>query len=74
MELEPPGDTLGVAVNLQSGAVISGDDLAIPSRNCQLSPGDRALLHGQRQVDVVAPEILAQHRANNPQARKRDLE
>lgn len=69
MELEPLGDTLGVVVNLQSGAAISGSELQILSRNCQLAPGDRALLQTKRQLDVVSPEIRAQHRANNPDAR-----
>jgi hypothetical protein len=62
--LEPFGDTLGVVVNLQSGAARTGDDLQILSRNCQLAPGDRALLQRVRQVDAIAPEIRAQHKAN----------
>ena len=71
--LEPLGDTLGVVVNLQSGAALSADDLAILSRNCQLAPGDRAMLQPARKVDVVAPDILAQHRANNPDSRQLEL-
>lgn len=73
MELEPLGDTLGVVVNLQSGAAVSGSELQILSRNCQLAPGDRALLQTKRQLDAVSPEIRAQHRANNPDAREVDL-
>jgi hypothetical protein len=65
LQLEPLGDTLGVVVNLQSGAAINGDDLEILSRNCQLAPGDRALLQTKRQIDVIPGEIRAQHRANN---------
>lgn len=65
MRLEPLGDTLGVVVNLQSGAASNGDELEILSRNCQLAPGDRALLQRNRQVDVLAPEVRAQHRANS---------
>ena len=66
LELEALGDTLGVVVNLQSGAASNGDTLEILSRNCQLLPGDRALLQAHRQVDVISPLIRAQHRANNP--------
>lgn len=73
MELEPLGDTLGVVVNLQSGAAVSGSELQILSRNCQLAPGDRALLQTKRQLDAVSPEIRAQHRANNPDTREVDL-
>jgi hypothetical protein len=65
LELESLGDTLGVVVNLQSGAAINGDDLEILSRNCQLAPGDRAFLQAKRQIDVIPSEIRAQHRANN---------
>lgn len=64
LELEQLGDTLGVVVNLQSGVARNGDELAILSRNCQLAPGDRALLSRNRKVDVVGPEVRAQHRAN----------
>lgn len=64
IELESLGDTLGVVVNLQSGAARNGDELEILSRNCQLQPGDRALLSRNRNVDVIDPGIRAQHRAN----------
>lgn len=64
LQLEPLGDTLGVVVNLQSGAARTGDELTTLSRNCQLAPGDRALLQRERQVDVIDPAIRAQHRAN----------
>jgi len=65
LELEPLGDTLGVVVNVQSGAATSGDDLEILSRNCQLDPGERALLQKNRQVDVLSPSIRAEQKANN---------
>jgi hypothetical protein len=68
MALEPLGDTLGVVVNLQSGAATTGDDLEILSRNCQLAPGDRAFLQRNRQVDVIAPSIRAQHKASKTAA------
>lgn len=64
LELEPLGDTLGVVVNLQSGAARTGDELEILSRNCQLAPGDRAMLQRKRQVDVIAPEVRAEHARN----------
>lgn len=67
IELEPLGDTLGVVVNLQSGAARSGDELEILSRNCQLAPGDRAFMQRHRQVDVVPPELRAEHKRNNAQ-------
>lgn len=66
MELEPLGDTLGVVVNLQSGAALTGEQLRVLTRNCQLAPGDHALLQRERQFDGVDPAIRAQHRANNP--------
>jgi hypothetical protein len=65
LELEPLGDTLGVVVNLQSGAAKTGDELEILSRNCQLAPGEHALMQPQRKVDVIDPEIRAQHKRNN---------
>jgi hypothetical protein len=64
LALEPLGDTLGVVVSLQSGAATNGDELAVLTRNCQLEPGDRALLSRRRDIDVVDPEIRRQHRAN----------
>lgn len=63
-QLDSLGDTLGVVVNLQSGAATSGDELKILSRNCQLEPGDRAYLQRNRQVDVLSPSIRAEHKAN----------
>lgn len=74
LELEALGDTLGVVVNLQSGAATNGDDLAILSRNCQLAPGERALLQANRQVDVIPSEVRAQHRANNQRPSARELD
>ena len=69
LELEPLGDTLGVVVNLQSGAANSGDELEILSRNCQLAPGERAFLQRSRQVDVISPKVRAQYRANSEATR-----
>ncbi|MEH6420562.1 hypothetical protein [Pseudomonas sp. CGJS7] len=64
LQLEPLGDTLGVVVNVQSGAARTGDELEILSRNCQLPPGERAMMQANRQVDALPPQIRAQHRAN----------
>lgn len=69
-QLEPLGDTLGVVVNLQSGAARNGDELEILSRNCQLPPGERAMLQPNRQVDALPPQMRAQHRANADAARR----
>lgn len=69
LALEPLGDTLGVVVNLQSGAARTGDELEILSRNCQLAPGDRAFLQRNRQIDVVSPEVRKQHRASQTSSR-----
>lgn len=64
LQLEPLGDTLGVVVNLQSGAARNGDELEILSRNCQLPPGERAMMQAHRQLDALPPQARAQHRAN----------
>lgn len=79
MQLEPLGDTLGVVVNLQSGAARTGDELEILSRNCQLVSGDRAMLQRTRAVDAIDPAVRAQHRANatwaeTQQARRKEAE
>ena len=63
LSMEPLGDTLAVVVNLQNRVARNGDELEILSRNCQLAHGDRAFLQRNRQVDVVPPEIRAQHEA-----------
>lgn len=72
MTLEPLGDTLAVVVNLQSGAATNGDELEILSRNCQLAPGDRALLQQNRQIDVIDPRIREQHKAAQAAALQHD--
>lgn len=73
--LEPLGDTLGVVVNLQNTSARNDDELETLSRNCQLPPGERALLSRARQIDVVDPEIRAIHKANQalPQQSAEDL-
>ena len=78
LSMEPLGDTLAVVVNLQNRAARNGDELEILSRNCQLAHGDRAFLQRNRQVDVVPPEIRAQHEATKrrmvDEARQREDE
>lgn len=64
LTLEPLGDTLGVIVNLQSGVANNGDELAILSRNCQLNPGERALLSRSRSLDTIDPDARRQHKAS----------
>jgi hypothetical protein len=64
--LAPLGDTLGVVVHVQSAAARNADELPILDRNCQLAPGERAMLQSHRQVDVVPEHVRAQHRARNP--------
>lgn len=61
-QLESLGDTLGVVVNLQSGAAQTGDELEILSRDCQLTGNERALFQSRRKLDVIPPEIRRQHR------------
>lgn len=69
LQLEPLGDTLGVVVNLQSGAARTGDELEILSRNCQLPPGERGMLQANRKFDVIPPEVRRQHQANQAEPR-----
>ena len=64
LALEPLGDTLGVVVNLQNSSAKNSDELATLSRNCQLAPGERALLSRERKIDVVDAQTRAQHKAN----------
>ena len=60
---------LAVVVNVQSTAARTPDQLDTLSRNCQLAPGDRALLQRERQLDVLDPAIRAQYRANTEHMR-----
>ena len=68
-QLQPLGDTLAVVVNVQSTAARTSDELDTLSRNCQIVPGDRALLQRERQLDVLDPAIRAQYRANSEHMR-----
>jgi hypothetical protein len=60
-ELDPLGDTLAVVVHLQSRVARSGDELETIHRNCQLAEGDRAMLQTVKNVDVIPPEVRAEH-------------
>ena len=70
--LEPLGDTLGVVVNLQNSAAQNGTELTTLSRNCQLAPGERALLSKALPIDPISPEVRAQHEANQNLSRQTD--
>ena len=74
LALEPLGDTLGVVVNLQNSSARNGRELANLSRNCQLSPGERALLSRERVLDPIDPRIRAQHEANQALAQQSEEE
>jgi hypothetical protein len=69
LALEPLGDTLGVVVHLQSAAARNGDELELLDRNCQLAPGDRAMLQSDRRIDTVSPEVRAIVKAQRAEAR-----
>ena len=62
--LEPLGDTLAVVVNLQDADPTTRDGMDTLSRNCQLAPGDHALMQRPRTVDALDPALRARHRAD----------
>ncbi|TZF86869.1 hypothetical protein [Cognatilysobacter lacus] len=68
-ELDPLGDTLAVVVHLQSRVARTGDELETIHRNCQLAEGDRAMLQAVKKVDVIPPEIRAEHAAQQDPGR-----
>jgi hypothetical protein len=57
LALEPLGDTLAVVVNVQDVTARNADGATTLSRNCQLPEGERALMQGKREVDVVSREL-----------------
>ena len=63
IRLEPLGDTLAVVVHLQDAAPTSRAGMDTLSRNCQLVPGDHAMLQRDRRMDVLDPAVRAQHEA-----------
>lgn len=68
--LEPLGDTLAVVVHVQNAAATTGEEMDTLSRNCQLREGDYAFMQRERRMDVLDPDIRAQHRANADRARQ----
>lgn len=74
LQLEPLGDTLGVVVNLQNRSAQSGRELTNVSRNCQLRPGERALMSRERVLDPIDPRIRALHEANQAQSQQSEEE
>lgn len=72
-QLEPLGDTLAVVVHVQNAAPRSSEEMDTLSRNCQLAPGDRALLHRDRQVDVLDPAVRDHYRASAERLRRKPL-
>lgn len=69
-QLELLGDTLAVVVHLQNAAPRNCEEMDTLSRNCQLAPGDRALLQRDRQVDALDPAVRARYRANAERVRQ----
>ena len=63
VRLEPLGDTLAVVVHLQDAAPATRDGMDTLSRNCQLAPGDHAMLQRERRMDVLDPALRAEHEA-----------
>jgi hypothetical protein len=70
-QLEPFGDTLGVVVHLQNADARTRSEADTLSRNCQLAPGDRALLQTPHQLDVLDPALRSQARADAERMRGR---
>lgn len=67
-ELDPLGDTLAVVVHLQSRAARTGDQLETIHRNCHLAEGDRAMLQTVKNLDVIPPDVRAEHAAQRHMA------
>ncbi|MEO7433329.1 MAG: hypothetical protein ABIR62_15155 [Dokdonella sp.] len=63
LALEPLGDTLAVVVNVQDLTAKTADGATTLSRNCQLIEGERAMLQGKREVDVVPAGLRATFKA-----------
>lgn len=62
--LEPLGDTLGVIVNLKTRAAAHPNERGTTSRNCQLAPGDTAMLQKVHPTYDPPPEVTAAYRAS----------
>src|SRR3546814_14711282 len=68
-QLEPLGDTLAVAVHLRNANPRTRDEADSLGRNCQLAPGDVALLQRERKVDSLDPAMRARFRADTERGR-----
>lgn len=71
IRLEPLGDTLAVVVHLQNADARTRLEADTLRRNCQLAPGDRALLQTPQQLDALDPALRAQARADAQRMRAR---
>src|SRR3546814_3923397 len=69
--LEPLGDTLAVVVHLRNANPRTRDEADSLGRNCQLAPGDVALLQRERQIDSLDPALRARFRADTERGRDR---
>jgi hypothetical protein len=67
--LEPLGDTLAVVVHLRNAEPRTRDEADSLGRNCQLAPGDVALLQRERQIDSLDPALRARFRADTERGR-----
>ena len=67
--LEPLGDTLAVVVHLRNANPRTRDEAGSLGRNCQLAPGDVALLQRERQIDSLDPALRARFRADTERGR-----
>ncbi|WP_051175969.1 hypothetical protein [Luteimonas mephitis] len=67
--LEPLGDTLAVVVHLRNANPRTRDEADSLGRNCQLAPGDVALLQRERKVDSLDPALRARFRADTERGR-----
>ena len=68
-QLEPLGDTLAVVVHLRNANPRTRDEADSLGRNCQLAPGDVALLQRERKVDSLDPAMRARFRADTERGR-----
>lgn len=68
-QLEPLGDTLAVVVHLRNANPRTRDEADSLGRNCQLAPGDVALLQRERRIDALDPVLRARFRADTEYGR-----
>ncbi|HET8898200.1 MAG TPA: hypothetical protein VFN09_05440 [Rhodanobacteraceae bacterium] len=68
--LTPLGDTLAVVVNLQDIRATTSAGAESLSRNCQLPPGERALMQGTRRIDAIDPVLRRAFEAQQRSSRR----